>query len=134
DLPFDRPRPGLQSYRGAVTESTFDGALVEPLRELARGHGVSMFMLLTAAFKTLLHRYTGVEDLVIGAPASGRHYEETAGLLGFFTNFLPLRADLSQDPSFSELLGRVKVTALEAQIYQELPFEKLVEVLNPERA
>src|SRR5205814_2000377 len=111
-----------------------DPDLAEPLRGLARANGVSMFMLLMAAFKTLLHRYTGVEDLVVGAPASGRHHDETADLLGFFSNTLALRTDLSGDPTFAELLGRVKATTVEAQIYQELPFEKLVEVLNPERA
>jgi amino acid adenylation domain-containing protein len=134
DLPFDRPRPSTQSYRGRLREFTIGSALADPLRELARRHGVSTFMLLMAAFKTLLHRYTGVEDLVVAAPASGRHYEETADLLGFFTNWLAVRTDLSEDPSFSELLSRVKQSTLEAQIYQELPFEKLVEVLNPERA
>jgi amino acid adenylation domain-containing protein len=134
DLPFDRPRPGAQTYRGKLREFTISSELANPLRELARRHGVSMFMLLMAGFKTLLHRYTGVEDLVVGAPASGRHYEETANLLGFFTNTLVLRTDVSGDPTFAELLGRVKATTLEAQIYQELPFERLVEVLNPLRA
>ena len=91
-------------------------------------------MVLTAAFKTLLHRYSGAEDLVIGTPVSGRHHEETAKLLGFFSNTLPLRTDLSGDPSFAELLDRVRATVLGALAYQELPFEKLVEVLNPERS
>ncbi len=92
---------------------------------------VSMFTVLLAVFKTLLHRYSGAEDLVVGAPASGRHHEETAHLLGFFSNTLAMRTDLSGDPPFAELLQRVKVTTLEARIHQELPFEKLVEVLNP---
>ena len=107
---------------------------MSPLRELARARGVSLFMVLTAAFKTLLHRYSGAEDLVIGTPVSGRHYEETASLLGFFSNTLALRTDLSGDPTFAELLDRVKATVLGALAYQELPFEKLVEVLNPERS
>jgi amino acid adenylation domain-containing protein len=133
DLPSDRPRPNVQSYRGKLREFAIAPQLVQPLRELAQRHGVSMFMVLLATFKTLLHRYTGAEDLVVGAPVSGRHYEEIGPLLGFFSNTLALRTDLTGDPSFAELLARVKLTTLEAQIFQELPFEKLVEVLNPER-
>jgi amino acid adenylation domain-containing protein len=133
DLPTDRPRPGVQSYRGTLTEFTFDSELVGSLRELAKDHSVSLFMVLLAALNTLLHRYTGVDDLVVGVPVSGRQHEEIAPLLGFFSNTLALRSDLSGDPTFSELLARVKATSLEAQIYQALPFEKLVEVLNPQR-
>ncbi len=134
DLPFDRPRPGTQSYRGTLRRFTIAPELAQPLRELARRQGVSMFQLLLAAFTAVLHRYTGVEDLVIGTSASGRHHEETAGLLGFFSNQLVLRTDVSGDPAFSELLARVKTTAMEAQIFQELPFERLVEALNPDRS
>ena len=134
DLPFDRLRPSVQSYRGKLREFTVSREHAQPLRELARDSGVSMYTVLLAAFKTLLHRYTGVEDLVVGAPASGRHHEETAQLLGFFSNTLALRTDLSGDPPFVELLQRIKATTLEAQIHQELPFEKLVEVLNPQRS
>ncbi len=107
---------------------------VAPLRELAQSEGVSLFMVLLAGFKALLHRYTGAEDVVVGAPVSGRHLEEIAPLLGFFSNTLALRTDLSGDPSFAELLERVRETMLGALTHQELPFEKLVEVLNPERA
>ncbi len=134
ELPTDRPRPAVQSYRGELREFTIDAELASRLRELARREGVSMFMLLLAAWGVLLHRYTGADDLVIGAPASGRHHDEIASLLGFFSNTLALRSDLSGDPTFSELLARVKLTTLEAQIHQELPFEKLVEALNPDRA
>jgi amino acid adenylation domain-containing protein len=134
ELPSDRPRPSSQSFRGKLHELTIGPELAQPLRAQSRRHGVSMFMFLLAAFKVLLHRYTGAEDMVVGAPASGRHYEETADLLGFFSNTLALRTDLSGDPTFAELLQRVKVTTLEAQIYQELPFEKLVEALNPQRS
>lgn len=133
DLPSDRQRPSVQSYRGRVIESGLDRELVESLRALARRQSVSLFMLLLAAFKTVVHRYTGVEDLVVGAPVTARHHEETSGLLGFFTNWLALRTDLSGDPAFSELLQRVRATVLGSQIHQELPLEKLVEVLNPER-
>ncbi|HEY6398334.1 MAG TPA: condensation domain-containing protein, partial [Solirubrobacteraceae bacterium] len=134
ELPSDRPRPAVQSYRGELREFTLDPPLTGRLRELARSEGVSTFMLLLAAFNVLLHRYTGAEDLVVGVPASGRHHEEIASLLGFFSNTLALRTEIRGDPTFSELLAQVKVTTLEAQIHQELPFEKLVEVLNPERA
>ncbi len=134
ELPLDRPRPSAQSYRGAVREFVVPESVVTPLRQQGRRHGVSMFMVLLAAFKALLHRYTGAEDLVVGAPVSGRHHEEIDALLGFFSNTLVLRTDLSGDPTFAELLARVRSTTLEAQIYQELPFEKLVEALNPRRA
>jgi hypothetical protein len=134
ELPADRPRPGVQSYRGRMRESTFRPQLAGSLRDLARSQKVSLFTVVLAAFKTLLYRYTGVEDLVVGAPVSGRHHEELAPLLGYFSNTLALRTDLSGDPTFTELLQRVKTTTLEAQAYQGLPFEKLVEVLNPERA
>jgi amino acid adenylation domain-containing protein len=134
DVPSDRPRPSVQSYNGRLREFTIDRELAQPLRELARRNGVSMFVVLLTAFKTLLHRYTGAEDLVVGVPVSGRHHEETADLLGFFSNTLALRTDISGDPTFTELLQRVKTTNLEAQIHQELPFEKLVEVLNPQRS
>jgi amino acid adenylation domain-containing protein len=134
ELPTDRPRPSAQSYRGSWHEATIPAQDAAQLRELARGQGVSLFMVLLAGFKALLHRYTGVEDLVVGAPVSGRHHEEIAPLLGFFSNTLALRTDLSGDPSFAELLERVRETMLGALTYQELPFEKLVEELNPERA
>jgi amino acid adenylation domain-containing protein len=134
DLPYDRPRPSSQSYRGRLREFTIAPELAQPLRLQARGNGVSTFMFLLAAFKALLHRYTGAQDLVVGVPASGRHHEETADLLGFFSNTLALRSDLSGDPTFAELLQRVKIGVLEAQAYQELPFERLVEALNPQRS
>jgi amino acid adenylation domain-containing protein len=134
ELPTDRPRPSAQSYRGSWYEATIPAQDAAPLRELAGRDGVSLFMVLLAGFKVLLHRYTGVEDLVVGTPVSGRHHEEIAPLLGFFSNTLALRTDLSGDPSFAELLERVRETILGALTYQELPFEKLVEELNPERA
>ena len=134
DVPSDRPRPSVQSYRGKLREFTIGRELAQPLRELARRNGVSTFTVLLAVFKTLMHRYSGAEDLVVGVPASGRHHEETASLLGFFSNTLAMRTDLSGDPPFEELLQRVKTTTLEAQIHQELPFERLVEALNPQRS
>ena len=134
ELPSDRPRPAAQSYRGALREFTIPAAEADAVRALARGQGTSTFMVLLAAFAALVHRYTAVEDLVVGVPVSGRHYDEIASLLGYFSNTLALRTDLSGEPTFAELLARVKTTTLEAQIYQELPFEKLVEALSPERA
>jgi amino acid adenylation domain-containing protein len=133
DLPADRPRPAAKTYRGATRPFVLPAELVEPLRALARARGVSIFVVLVAAFKTLLHRYTGVEDVVVGSPISGRHHEETAPLIGFFTNTLVLRTSLEGDPTFSELLERVKETTFGAYAQQELPFEKLVEALNPQR-
>ena len=134
ELPADRPRPSAQSYRGRLCEFTLAAQEAAAVRELARGHGASLYMTLAAGFQALLHRYTGVEDLVIGTPVSGRQHEEIAKLLGFFSNTLALRTDLSGDPTFAELLARVKAGTLEARAYQDLPFEKLVEALNPERS
>ena len=133
ELPSDRPRPANQSYRGALYDFTLAPELANGLRALAREQKVSLFTVLVAAFKTLLHRYTGADDIVIGAPVSGRHHDEIRPLIGFFSNTLVLRTDLSGDPTFGELVDRVKLTTLSAQAYQELPFEKLVEALNPER-
>ncbi len=134
ELPSDRPRPSAASYRGGWKELHIPAEVVGPLRELARERRVSLFMILTAAFETLLHRYSAADDIVIGTPVSGRYYEETEKLLGFFSNTLVLRTDLSGDPTFTELVDRVKVTVLGALAHQELPFEKLVEVVNPERS
>jgi amino acid adenylation domain-containing protein len=134
ELPADRPRPGVQSYHGRLCEFVLASEQVAPLHDVARAHGASLFMVLLAAFKSLIHRYTGVDDVVLGSPVSGRQHEEIASLLGFFSNTLVLRTDLSGDPSFAELLERVRLTTLEAREHQELPFEKLVEVLNPERS
>jgi amino acid adenylation domain-containing protein len=134
DLPADRPRPAMQSFRGATYRTTIAPELASSLRTLARANGVSLFMTLLAAFETVLHRYTGADDFVVGTPISGRHEENTQQLIGYLSNTLALRSDVSGDPAFTELLARVKVTTLAGQAYQELPFEKLVEVLNPERA
>src|SRR5262249_25531433 len=104
------------------------------LERLCRGRGTTLFMTLLAAFKTLLHRYSGQTEIVVGSPIAGRTRAETEQLIGFFVNTLALRTDLSGNPSFEELLEGVKETALGAYAHQETPFERLVEELRPERS
>jgi amino acid adenylation domain-containing protein len=134
ELPGDRPRPSVPSYAGATTQATSSGALLQPLQDLARSEGATLFMTLLAAFNVLLSRYSGQEDIVVGSPIANRNRKETEGLIGFFVNMLALRTDLSGDPSFRELLRRVRDTAQGAYAHQDLPFEKLVEEMAPERS
>jgi amino acid adenylation domain-containing protein len=133
ELPTDRPRPAVQSYRGAKQSLAFSKELSGQLHSLSRKEGVTLFMTLLAAFQTLLHRYNGQDDITIGSPIAGRTRAETEGLIGFFVNTLVLRGDLSGNPTFRELLHRVRNVALEAYDHQDLPFEKLVEELHPDR-
>jgi len=133
-LPTDHPRPAVQTFRGAYKSLTLPRILSEQVAEISRQHGVTQFMTLLAAFAVLLARYTGQEDIVVGSPIAGRNRQEIEGLIGFFLNTLVLRTDLSGNPSFSGLLSRVREVALEAYAHQELPFEKLVEELEPERS
>jgi amino acid adenylation domain-containing protein len=133
ELPADRPRPAVQNYNGAREKFTLPKALVEELKALSKREGVTLFMTLLAAFDVLLYRYTGQEDVVVGTPVAGRTRRELEGLIGFFVNTLVLRTDLSGNPTFEELLGRVQETALGAYAHQEVPFERLVEELQPER-
>ena len=133
ELPTDRPRPALQSSRGAVESVRFSRELTEALQELSRREGVTLFMTLLAAFQTLLSRYCGQEDIVVGTPIANRNRPEIEGLIGFFINTLVLRTDLTGNPTFRELLGRVREVALGAYAHQDLPFEKLVEGLQPGR-
>jgi amino acid adenylation domain-containing protein len=133
-LPTDHPRPPVQSFQGARHCLTLSSPLTAALRALSRREGVTLFMTLLAAFKTLLYRYTGQEDLLVGSPIANRNRAETEALIGFFVNTLVLRTDLSGNPRFTQLLGRVRDTALEAYAHQDLPFEKLVEELRPERS
>ncbi len=132
-LPTDRPRPAIQTYRGATQSVTFPRALSDRLEELSRKEGVTLFMTLLAAFHTLLYRYSGQEDITVGSPIAGRVRPETEGLIGMFVNTLVLRTDLSGNPAFRELLGRVRRIALAAYEHQDLPFEKVVEALRPPR-
>jgi amino acid adenylation domain-containing protein len=132
-LPTDRPRPPVQSSRGAILRMVLSAELSAGLQALSHGEGVTLFMLLLAAFKALLVRYTGQEDVSIGTPIAGRNRLELERLIGFFVNTLVLRTDASGDPTFRELLGRVRETCLGAYQHQEVPFERLVEELQPER-
>jgi alpha-ketoglutarate-dependent taurine dioxygenase len=134
ELPADRPRPAVQSFRGAQTVQRLPRELVERLRELGREAGATPFMTLLAGFEALLARLTGQTDLVIGSPIANRNRAELEPLIGFFVNALVLRTDLSGDPSFRALLGRVRETVLGAYAHQDLPFEKLVEDLKVERS
>lgn len=133
ELPADHPRPALQSSRGAAEIRLLPKTLLEELRALGRREGATLFMTLLAAFQTLLHRYTGQEDIACGSPIANRNRPEIEGLIGFFVNTLVLRTDLSGNPSFREVLRRVRDVTLEAYSHQDLPFEKLVEVLQPHR-
>ncbi|MGB7951260.1 MAG: condensation domain-containing protein, partial [Candidatus Binatia bacterium] len=133
-LPTDRSRPAFQSHRGAVEEFALGEELSEGLKALSREEGATVFMTLLAAFQTLLYRYSGQDDVAVGSPIANRNRTEIEGLIGFFANTLVLRGDLSGNPTFRELLQRVREIALEAYEHQDLPFEKLVEELNPERS
>ena len=124
----------MQSYRGAQqTRRSSRRTLLDRLRQLGRSEGATLFMTLLAAFDVLLSRYSGQQDVVVGTPIAGRNRAEVERLIGFFVNTLVLRADLSDDPSFRELLDRVRETAMGAYAHQDLPFEKLVEELKPDR-
>lgn len=130
DLPTDRPRPAVQTYRGASKALNLDAALTDQLRDLARSSGASLFVVLLAAFKVLLHRYTGQTDIVVGSPVAGRNLSEVDDLVGYFVNPLVLRTNASGAPSFRELTERVKRTVLGALEHQEYPFALLAERLN----
>ncbi|GAB4192319.1 MAG: hypothetical protein OHK0022_06410 [Roseiflexaceae bacterium] len=133
-LPTDHPRPAIASQHGAMRTFRTNSGLSAALLELSRHEGVTPFMLLLSAYAVLLHRYTGQPDLLIGTPIAGRTMEELEPLLGFFVNTLVLRVDLTGAPSFRELLGRVRQMTLEAYDHQQVPFEQLVEALQPERS
>ncbi|MFD3658950.1 condensation domain-containing protein, partial [Streptomyces sp. NPDC058620] len=133
DLPTDRPRPPVRSTEGAMAPFTVSAETAEALRALSRTNGTTMFMTLLAAFNVLLGRYANSDDVVVGTPVANRNRAETEELIGFFVNTLVLRGDLSGNPSFSELLGRVRQTALGAYAHQDVPFEQLVDELVTER-
>ncbi|MBD2410736.1 amino acid adenylation domain-containing protein [Nostoc calcicola FACHB-3891] len=133
ELPSDRPRPAVQTYQGSVQSLMLPQTLSASLKEFSHQQGVTLFMILLAAFGTILHRYTGQEDILIGSPIAGRNQVETEGLIGFFINTLAIRTNFSGNPSFRQLLAQVREVTLGAYSHQDLPFEKLVEELQPER-
>ncbi|NTU83527.1 MAG: non-ribosomal peptide synthetase, partial [Chloroflexales bacterium] len=133
DLPLDRPLPPVQTFSGARETLVLSEELTAAVRALGSAEDASLFMVLLAAFEVLLHRQTGQTDIVVGTPLAGRTRPETERLIGCFLNTLVLRTDLGDDPPFRELVARVRETALSAYAHQELPFERLVEELRPER-
>jgi amino acid adenylation domain-containing protein len=133
ELPTDHPRPAVQSSNGSHMWFRLPQELSDAVKTLSRQEGVTVFMTLLAAFQTLLYRYTGQEDICVGTPIANRNRAEIEGLVGFFVNTLVMRTDLSGQPSFREVLRRVREVALGAYAHQDLPFEVLVEALQPQR-
>ncbi len=133
-LPTDRPRPPLQRPEGGVAAMELAVGVAQGIKALGRRESATLFMVVAGALQALLARLSGQTDLAIGTPVAGRERAELEGLIGFFVNTLVLRTDLGGDPPFSEILARVRQTALGAYAHQELPFERLVEELNPERS
>ena len=133
ELPMDRPRRLAQTYRGAVHRFTVDDRLTAALKKIGRGAGATPYMTLLAVYASLLHRYSGQDDIPIGSPFAGREQAGTEGVVGYFANPLVLRADLHGDPTFASLLGRVKRMVLDALAHQDYPFTLLVERLKPVR-
>lgn len=132
-LPTDRPRPAARTHRGARQNFRLSRELTQGLKNLSSQEHVTLFMTLLAAFQTLLLRYSGEDDIAVGSPIANRNRLEIEGLIGFFVNTLVLRVDLSGNPTFCDLLSRVRRIALESYAYQDLPFERLVEELQPKR-
>ncbi|MFN6441572.1 MAG: amino acid adenylation domain-containing protein, partial [Nostoc sp. DedSLP01] len=133
ELPTDRPRPAIQSFRGAHKNVEFSVELSQALSDFSRKERATLFMTLLAAYATLLYRYTRQEDILVGTPIANRDRLELEGLIGFFINTLVLRTDLSDNPSFQQLLSRVRQVTLQAYAHASLPFEELVKALQPQR-
>jgi len=133
DLPTDRPRPAIQNHRGASEPMVASKELCDALKSLGLEEGATLFMTLLAAFQVLLSRHTGQEDIVVGSPIANRNRAEIEGIIGFFVNTLVLRTDLSGNATFREVIRRVKEVTLGAYAHQDLPFERIVESLQPER-
>jgi aspartate racemase len=133
ELPTDRPRPSLPTYRGSIQSFGLSKPLSDALRALTSREGSTLYMTLTAAFNTLLYRYTGQEDILIGTATGGRKHPEVQKLMGVFINTLVMRTNLSGNPTFRELLGRVREVTVEATSHQDIPFEYLVKELQPDR-
>ncbi|HXX44014.1 MAG TPA: condensation domain-containing protein, partial [Candidatus Acidoferrales bacterium] len=132
-LATDRPRPSVQTFRGAEQPLALNKGLSDGLKTLGQQEGATYFMVLLAAFQALLHRLTGQKDIGVASAIANRNRSETQGLIGLFVNTLVMRTSLTGDPTFRELIRRVRETAIEAYTHQDLPFEKLVEALRPER-
>ncbi len=133
ELPSDRPRPPMQSYRGSSVRFDVDAAATSRLNQLSQRTGSTLYMTLLAAFASLLHRYSGQDDIVVGSPIANRTRAEMENLVGFFVNTLAMRADLHGNPTFEELLARLREVALDAYAHQDLPFERLIDEIQPER-
>lgn len=133
-LPLDKPRPSVQTFHGKREAFFLSREMERALKNLGQKEGATLFMTLLAAFNTLLFRYSGQDDILVGSPIANRNRSEIEGLIGFFVNTLVLRVQMAGEPSFRELLGRVREMALEAYAHQDLPFEKLVEELQPDRS
>jgi len=133
ELPTDRPRPARQDHAGAYLDIVLDEALTAGLKELSRRHGVTLFMTLMAGWAVVLGRLSRQEEVVVGTPTANRRRREVEGLIGFFLNTLALRIDLSERPTVAEVLARVKARALEAQANQDIPFEQVVDLVDPVR-
>jgi fengycin family lipopeptide synthetase B len=133
ELPADRPRPARQTFKGELELTLLPLRLYQDLREFCRREGFTLYMAMTAGFLTLLHRYTGQEDVLLGTSNANRRAREIEGMIGMVVNSLVLRGDLSGDPTFRELLERVRQVSLEAYAHQDMPFERLVQALRPDR-
>lgn len=133
-LPTDRPRPAVQTYNGAIYTFHLSPTLTRRLHGLSREEGVTLFMVLLAAFQVLLYRYSNQSDIVVGTPTSGRVHRATEGVVGLFLNMLALRVQVSANLTYHDLLQKVRNVTLEAYMHQDIPFEKLVEKLQPERS
>ncbi|WP_231566920.1 condensation domain-containing protein, partial [Pectobacterium betavasculorum] len=133
-LPTDRPRPAVQNYAGGYIDFTLDAQLTSGLKALAARHGATLYMTLLAGWTLLLYRLSGQDDIVVGSPVAGRTRTELEPLIGFFVNTLALRNRVDGEASVGALLAQVKATTLAAQAHQDVPFEQLVEALNPTRS
>jgi len=132
-LPTDRPYPPMQTFHGATLSFELEPSLASAIKSLSQREGATLFMTLLAAFNALLYHYTGQSDVVVGTDVANRSRTETEGLIGFFVNQLALRTDLSGNPSFQELVGRVREITLQAHAHQDVPFDQIVEALQPQR-